>query len=140
MKKTGLILMVLVVISGCAQQRLAMMDAKVNPAEPSPGDKTIISVRFIDTQGVIAAVTATVREERTIILDLNDSGQDGDKVASDGVWSIAFDVPYEADAGQYHWDFEAFDDNDDPVKVTTEAGGEELLTAEASVEVLYWQS
>jgi len=136
MKKIGLILMVLVVSTGCAQQRLAMMDARSDPAKLSPGDESIICVRVIDTQGVVAAVTATVREYPAISLDLNDSGEEGDEVAGDGVWSFAFDVPYEA-SGEYNWDFEAFDANSDPVKVTTEEGGEEPLTAEASVEVVY---
>lgn len=136
MKKTGLILMVLVVITGCAQQRLAMMDAMSDSAKLSPGDESIICVRVIDTQGVVAAVTATVREYRAISLDLNDSGEQGDEVAGDGVWSFAFDVPYEASAGEYNWDFEAFDADGDPVKVTTEEGGEEPLIAEASVEVV----
>ncbi|MHC4500067.1 MAG: hypothetical protein ACYS21_13240 [Planctomycetota bacterium] len=129
--------MVLVVCTGCAQQRLAMMDARSDPAKLSPGDESIICVRVIDTQGVVAAVTATVREYNPISLDLNDSGEEGDEVAGDGVWSIAFEVPGEADTGQYNWDFEAFDDNSDPVKVTTEKGAEEPLTAEAPVEVLY---
>jgi hypothetical protein len=137
MKKTGLILMVLVVSAGCAQQRLAMIDARSDPAEFSPGDETIVSVRVIDTQCVVAAVTATVREAPSIILDLNDSGEEGDKVAGDGVWSLAFDVPGGAGAGQYNWDFEAFDSNGDPVMVTTADGGAEPLTAEASVLVAY---
>ena len=137
MKKTGLILMVLVVITGCAQQRLAMMDAASEPAKFSSGDETIISVRIIDTQGVVAKVTATVREAPDNNLELNDSGQKGDKVAGDGVWSSAFDVPGGAPAGEYNWDFEAFDANEDPVMVTTDAGGAEPLTAEASVEVVY---
>ncbi len=135
MKKIGLILIVLVVSTGCAQQ-LAMMDARSDPAELSGGDETNIGVRVIDTQGVVAAVTATVREYRAIILDLNDSGEEGDKVAGDGVWSFAFGVPYEASPGEYNWDFEAFDANGDPVKVTTKEGGEEPLIAEASVEVV----
>jgi hypothetical protein len=137
MKKTVLILMVLVVINGCAQQRLEMIDAKVDPAQLPPGDETIISVKVIDTQCVVAAVTATVREYPAISLDLNDSGDDGDKVAGDGVWSIAFEVPGEASPGQYNWDFEAFDADGDVVKVTTEQGGEEPLAAEAPVEVVY---
>jgi len=135
MKKPGLILMVLVVITGCAQQ-LAMMDARSDPAKLSPGDESLICVKVIDTQGVVAAVTATVREYPAISLDLNDSGEEGDKVAGDGVWSFAFDVPYEASSGEYNWDFEAFDADGDPVKVTTKEGGEEPLTAEASVEVV----
>jgi hypothetical protein len=137
MKKTGLILIVLVVINGCAQQRLAMMDARSDPAEFSPGDETIVSVRVIDTQCVVAEVTATVREAPSISLDLNDSGEEPDKVAGDGVWSLAFDVPGGAGPGQYNWDFEAFDADGDPVMVTTEAGGTEPLTAEASVLVVY---
>ena len=137
MKKPGLILIVLVVITGCAQQRLAMMDARSDPAKLSPGDESLICVRVIDMQGVVAAVTTTVREYPAISLDLNDSGEEGDKVAGDGVWSIAFDIPYEASPGEYNWDFEAFDADGDPVKVTTEEGGEEPLTAEASVEVVY---
>ncbi len=135
MKKTGLILMVLVVITGCAGQQLAMMDARSDPAKLSPGDESIICVRVIDTQGVVAAVTATVREYPAISLDLNDSGEEGDKVAGDGVWSIAFDIPYEAPPGEYNWDFEAFDADGDPVKITTKEGGEEPLIAEAAIEV-----
>ena len=137
MKKTGLILMVLVVSAGCAQQQLAMIDAGSDPAEFSPGDETIVSVRVIDTQCVVAAVTATVREYSAISLDLNDNGEEPDKVAGDGVWSFAFDVPGEAGPGQYNWDFEAFDADGDPVMVTTADGGEEALTAEASVLVVY---
>jgi hypothetical protein len=129
--------MVLVLSTGCAQQRLAMMDARSDPAEFSGGDETIVSVRVFDTQGVVAEVTATVREAPDIVLDLNDSGDEGDKVAGDGVWSIAFDVPGGAPAGQYNWDFEAFDANSDPVKVTTADGGAEPLTTEASVLVVY---
>jgi hypothetical protein len=114
-----------------------MTDARIDPAQLSGGDETILSVRVIDTQGVVAEVTATVREAPDIILDLNDSGDEGDKVAGDSVWSIAFDVPGGAPAGEYNWDFEAFDTNSDPVKVTTADGGVEPLTAEAPVEVTY---
>jgi hypothetical protein len=114
-----------------------MMDAGSEPAKFSPGDETIVSVRIIDTQGVVAEVTATVREYRSISLDLNDSGEEGDKVAGDGIWSLAFEIPSEASAAEYNWDFEAFDAKGDPVKVTTEEGSEESLTAEASVEVVY---
>jgi hypothetical protein len=134
MKRIGLILIALVFISGCAGQRLEMIDAKVNPAELAQGDETIISVRVIDTKDVVAAVTATVREYTAVSLDLNDNGQDGDEVAGDGIWSIAFEVPYGA-AGEYNWDFEAFDANGDAVKVTVKDSGEEPLTAEAPILV-----
>ena len=137
MKKIGLILMVLVVITGCAQQRLAMVDAMSDPAELSPGDDSLISVRVIDPEGVVAEVTATVREYTPISLPLNDSGEEGDELAGDGVWSFAFRSPGEAGDGEYNWDFEAFDADGDTVMVTTEEGIEEPLTAEAPVEVVY---
>ena len=136
MKKMGLVLMVSVVGTGCAQQRLEMVDAKSDPAKLSAGDMSIIGVRVIDTQGVVAAVTATVREAQDISLDLNDSGEKGDKVAGDDVWSLAFEIPGAAPAGEYNWDFEALDANGDPVKVATEEAGEKPLTTEAPVEVV----
>ena len=123
--------------SGCATQRLALMDAKSVPAKLSPGDDAVICVKVIDPKGVVAAVTATVREFPTFIMDLNDSGEEGDNVAGDGVWSFAVEVPGEAPAGVYNWDFAAFDANGDPVKVTTEDRGEEPLTAETVVEIVY---
>ena len=96
----------------------------------------IISVKVIDTEGLVAAVTATVREYPAVSLDLNDNGVQGDQVAGDDVWSSAVDVPYEA-SGKYNWDFEAFDANNEPVKIDAEKGGEEPLTAEAPVLVAY---
>jgi hypothetical protein len=128
---------VLVLGAGCARQRLAMMDARSDPAKLSPGDEGLICVRVIDTQGVVAAVTATVREYPTMIVDLNDSGEEGDKVAGDGVWSFAVEVPGAALAGVYNWDFDAYDANGNPVKVVTKEGAEESLTAETAVEILY---
>ncbi|MHC5061315.1 MAG: choice-of-anchor X domain-containing protein [Planctomycetota bacterium] len=135
MKKTGLILLVLSLSAGCTQQ-LAMTDARSEPAELSPGDEAIVSVKVIDAPGVVAAVTATVRQERSVVLDLNDNGDEGDKAAGDGVWSSVFTVPGSAGAGDYNWDFEAFDENNDPVEVVTSAGASPL-TAEASVIVAY---
>ncbi|MHC4281339.1 MAG: choice-of-anchor X domain-containing protein [Planctomycetota bacterium] len=136
MKRLGLILILIVIFSGCAGQRLEMIDAKINPEETSEGDEIIISVKVIDTKDIVAAVTATVREYTSISLDLNDSGQNGDEVAGDGIWSIAFEVPYGA-AGEYNWDFEAFDANGDPVKVAAKEGDDEPLIAEAPVKVGY---
>ena len=129
--------LVVAVSTGCVGPRLAMMDARSEPAEVSRGDELFLSVRVVDPQGIVAAVTATVREESVVRFPLNDSGEDGDKVAGDSVWSLAFEIPYDAPAREYNWDFEAFHANGDPVKVTTEEGGEEPLTAEASIEVVY---
>jgi hypothetical protein len=128
---------VLVAGAGCARQRLAMMDARSDPAKLSPGDDGLILVRVIDTQGVVAAVTATVREYPTMVLDLNDAGTEGDKVAGDGIWSFAVEVPGGAPAGVYNWDFAAYDANGNPVKVTTKEGAEKSLIAETAVEILY---
>jgi hypothetical protein len=133
----GVALVVLVLGAGCARQRLAMTEAGSDPAKLHPGDAGLICVVVIDTEGVVAAVTATVREYPTMVLDLNDSGEEGDAIAGDGVWSFAIEVPGGAPAGVYNWDFAAYDANGNPVKVTTKEGAEESLTAETSVEILY---
>jgi hypothetical protein len=137
MKKAGLVLMMLVIIVGCAGTKLAMMEAKNDPAKVSPGDMMTVSVRIVDSKGVVESVTATVREAQEIRLYLNDKGEDGDETAGDGVWTFGMEVPYEAQPGVYHWDIEAFDANSRPVKVTIKGGGEDTLTAEVAVEVLY---
>jgi hypothetical protein len=134
MKKTGLILMALALMLGCAGQRLMMMDAMMDPVKVSPGDVATVRVKVVDTKGVVAFVTATVREAPDIALDLNDNGEEGDEVAGDGIWSMEVDVPWDAPAGKYNWDFEAFDADRVPVYITVE-GKETLLTAEAEVQV-----
>ncbi len=133
----GVAVVVLALGAGCARQRLAMMDARSDPAKLSPGDEGLVCVLVLDTQAVVAAVTASVREYPTMVVDLNDNGEEGDKVAGDGVWSFAIEVPEAASAGVYNWDFAAYDANGNPVKVTTEEGAEESLTAETAVEILY---
>ncbi len=134
MKKTGLILMTLVLVFGCAGQRLMMMDAAMDPVKVSPGDVATVRVKVVDTKGVVASVTATVREAQEIVLDLNDNGEEGDEVAGDGIWSMDIDIPWDAPAGTYNWDFEAFDADRVPLTVKVE-GKETQLVAEAEVTV-----
>jgi hypothetical protein len=135
MKKMGLVLLVSVIGSGCSQVKLEMSEPMADPAKVGAGAQSLISVKVADSEGVVASVTATVREAPDIIVDLNDKGEKGDKVAGDGVWSSAFDVPGGAPAGEYHWDFAALDAEGKAVTVTTEEAGEKPLAAEAPVEV-----
>jgi hypothetical protein len=137
LRGVAVVVLVLGAFSGCARTRLAMMDARSDPAKLAPGDEGLICVRVMDTEGVVAAITATVREYPTMVLDLNDNGEDGDAIAGDGIWSFAVEVPDAALAGVYNWDFAAFDASGNPVKVTTEEGGEEPLDAETAVEIVY---
>ena len=51
--------------------------------------------------------------------------------------SYQITIPGEAPPGEYNWDFEAFDADGNPVKITTKEGSEKLLTAEAPVELVY---
>ena len=120
-------------VSGCATQRLAMTDAKVEPAELSWGDEAVISVRLIDPTGKVKVVTAGVRELPEVLIGLNDSGEWGDKVAGDGLWSHLIGIPWDAPVGSFHWDFQAYDARGNVIKVTEERA----LTAEAPVEVVY---
>ena len=124
-------------LCGCATTaKPALTEARIVPPKVSAGEEIVICVRVIDPQGVVAAVITTVREFPDISFDLNDEGQEGDKVASDGVWSYTFELPWEAPPGEYNWDFEAYDADGNLMKVTGKGGEEEALTAEAVLEIL----
>jgi len=135
MKTLGFSLILLFVITSCAGIRLTMQDAGFRPEVVSPGDDALILVKIEDSRGVVAKVKATLRQDREYNTDLNDRGKNGDEAAGDGLWSSSFHVPWDAPADVYDWDFEAFTDNGDPVRIATEDGGKIPLTAEASVEV-----
>ena len=131
--------LIVALVSGCAttgQRQPAFVDAKVVPAKASPGDKTLVQVKLVDPQGVVSIVVATVREFSQVSLELKDNGENGDAVAGDGIWSCAMEVPAIAPAGEYNWDFEAYDAAVNPVEVTGEGGETVPLTAEAASEVM----
>jgi hypothetical protein len=134
----GAALVALVVFSGCATTKQpALTGAKILPARLAPGEGGVISVTVVDPQGIVAVVTATVREYPEISYDLNDAKADGDEVPGDGVWTFAIEVPGGAPPGQYNWYFEAYDTGGNLIKVTTETGETVTLTAEASVEIVF---
>jgi hypothetical protein len=130
--------LILVLVTGCATMKQpALVDAKLVPAKVSPGEETVIQVALVDPQGIVSVVVATVREYPEISFDLNDSGEDGDAVPGDGIWSYAMEIPGEAPPGVYNWDYEAYDADGNLVKVSGEGGEMVPLTAEASVEILF---
>ena len=130
--------LVVALVSGCATtaQQPALSDAKVVPAEASPGDKTLVQVKLVDPQGLVSVVVAPVREFPQISFDLKDNRENGDAVAGDGIWSHAMEIPPVAPAGEYTWDFEAYDADINALEVTGEDGETVPLTAEATAEVL----
>jgi hypothetical protein len=137
MKMTGfgLISIILMVITGCSGTQLAMTEAMSDPGKLAPGNSAILQVKVDDPLGVVSDVTATVREYPEIVLDLNDNGENGDKIAKDGVWSYHIDVPDDTQAGIYNWDFKAYDAKGNLVKITNDEGNEEPLKAEATIEI-----
>ena len=138
LRSVALVGLALALFSGCATTKQpALTEAKVVPARLAPGEGAIICVTVVDPQGIIAVVNATVREYPEISYDLNDSGEEGDEVAGDGLWTFAVEVPGGAPPGEYNWDFEAYDADGNLVKVTTETGETITLTAEASVEIVF---
>lgn len=134
MKTAGFILILLLIITGCAGTQLTMQNAGFRPEVVSPGDDVLIVVNIEDTDGVVVKVVAKLRQDRSIYALLNDRGENGDEVAGDGLWSSNFEVPWNAPAAVYEWKFEAFTATD-AVKIVTEDGSETPLTAGASVEV-----
>ena len=137
MKMTGLglISIILLVITGCSGKRLAMMDAMSDPGKVAPGEATILQVKVDDPFKVVSEVTATVREYPEIVLDLNDNGENGDKIAKDGVWSYHIDVPDDTQTGIYNWDFKALDSKGILLKVTNDEGKDEPLNATTVLEI-----
>jgi hypothetical protein len=139
-KKTSLMWCALaclaILYAGCAGQKLAMVDAGVKPLEVAPGDSALISVQVIDPENVVDSVTVTVDEYPEITLDLYDDGTEGDVTANDGVYSIEFEVPFEAPPGEFHWTFNAYDADGEELKIETEAGPVPL-TAKGTITVTY---
>ena len=133
-KSFGLILILVAIIAGCSGT-LALKDAMVDPGKVAPGDAATVQVKVDDPDGVVADVTATVREYPQIVLDLKDDGKDVDKVAEDGIWSVNINVPFDTQSGTYNWDFKAYDVNGKVLKITNDDGNEVTLKAEAAVEV-----
>jgi hypothetical protein len=130
--------LVLALVTGCATTKQpALVDAKLVPAKVSPGEETVVQVKLVDPQGIVSVVVATVREYPEISFDLNDSGEYGDAVPGDSIWSYAMEVPGEAPPGEYNWDFEAYDADGNLVKIAGDGGEMAPLTAEASVEILF---
>lgn len=134
MKTAVNILILLLIVAGCAGTQLTMQNAGFRPEVVSPGDEILIVVNIEDSEGVVVKVVAKLKQDRSYYALLNDNGENGDEVAGDGLWSSHFEVPWNAPAAVYEWIFEAYTATD-AVKIVTEDGSEKPLTDAASVEV-----
>lgn len=133
--RTGIVLLSMLMVMGCSGTKLALEKARVDPSMLAPGDQAVIIINVIDKDSVVANVTATVVEYPDIVLNLNDNGENGDKVSGDGIWSYQIEVPGETDPGIYKFKFDAYDKNGKKLKITNDDGNIVPISAETAVEV-----
>jgi hypothetical protein len=90
-----------------ARAESARLEVIVQPETVGPGGDIFIGVRCREPGARIVSAKVSLREFPGIDLLLNDSGQQGDAVAGDGLWSFKFSVPPEAPPGNYALRFTA---------------------------------
>ena len=83
----------------------ARLDVFVQPQTVAPGTDIFLAVRYQEPGARIVSAKLSIREFPGIEIPLSDSGQHGDRVAEDGLWSLKFNVPVEAPPGTYTLQF-----------------------------------
>jgi hypothetical protein len=136
MIRNYLLFIVLIILAGCSAQQLAISEIKFYPEKVSKGEKVLLTVKIEDSEEMISSILAVVRRNKSYRLELNDNGEDGDKVAHDGIWSTETRVPRNAPARTYKIDFYALDTEGNKVLKIEEDGSENTLSAVASIEVV----
>jgi len=116
------LLLVLSVLAGCNTlgRRPKLYDAMMTPAELKPGDTAVVTVHVADKHDIISRVEGVVREDQRIKLKLRDDGQSPDAKASDKVWSLQVDAPFQAPSGSFNLDLTAYRSDGTPVPVKRE--------------------
>jgi hypothetical protein len=89
--------------------RVTIKEVFARPAEVKAGDTMILSVVFEGSIDDVFAVQAVYREGTDFYFVLNNNGKDGDEKAGDNVWSCKVQIPSVVTAGQFHFDFQAYD-------------------------------
>jgi len=124
-------------IAGCATGKIAFTRATVVPAEVSLGKSSILCVSITDPREMVDSVIATVREFPEMEVELFDDGEEGDRVAGDGIWSFRIEVPMTAPPGTYHFDIRAYAGDGTEISVKSGTGEHIPLSAEAAFTIVY---
>ena len=136
MNKNVILILAFLLLSGCSSHKLSLSDVEFFPDKVSKGEKILLTVKVEDSEDMISSILAVVRRDKSYRLELNDNGEDGDKEADDGVWSVESRVPRNAPARTYKMDFYALDADGNKIMKVEEDGSENTLSAVASVTVI----
>ena len=75
-----------------------IIGSTISPEALHPGDTALITISVKDKNGIVASVEGVIDEEPSRSLKLHDDGEEGDKKAGDGMWSLVA-VPIRGDDG-----------------------------------------
>jgi len=100
-------LLVLLAISCSAAWCQPAIVAGIEPKPVPAGSTALFTLRSADAAWKVVSAGLSVQESPDIRMQLNDSGQSGDKVAGDGVWSFSVPIPTDTEPATYHLVFEA---------------------------------
>ncbi len=130
---------VVTMLAGCASSNRPpqLRAAVIEPDVLQPGDIAVISVEVKDRFEIVNRVEAVVVEDTRMKLPLYDDGQNPDKTAGDGIWTLEVEVPFQAVPGQFTLDITAYDADGRPILVRDSDGNSVALSQMCTVTIQY---
>ncbi len=124
---------------GCATmtQQPSMSAASILPQDLKPGDTAVVTVKIRDKFNVVKRVEGVVKEDRTITFTFADNGVAPDNAASDGIWTIQVDVPFNAPPGRFEFEVSGYDERGELVVVDDKRGESVPLASAVSLVIRY---
>ena len=112
------------VAAGCMSvpKRPAISSASIVPSDLKPGDSAVMTVEVQDKFGLVQRVEGIVKEDPTVLFQLQDDGIAPDKQAGDGIWSLQVDVPFNAPPGEFEVTVNTYNASGELILITNEEG------------------
>lgn len=111
---------------------LLLANPIVTPNTVAPGATALVSLALIDERSAVDTIAMTFEGKS---FDLSDTGDQGDQIAGDGIWSTEVPVPETLEPGSYALGFTAFDAHGMPVIADESGDSPVALTATTSLVV-----
>jgi len=115
-------------------------NAYILPDQLEPGDTAIVTVEVTDKFNVIDRIEGVVKEDRTITFNFQDAGVPPDETASDDIWTIQVDVPFNAPPGEFEFLVTAYDAEGNVIAVDDEQGEATALQTSFNLKITYPES
>lgn len=106
-------------LSACTTlpKRPELLGAEIVPNVLKPGDSAVVRATFQDRFSIIDRVEGQIPEDPAIVFKLRDDGVEPDELASDDVWSLTVDVPFNAPPGDFTLEITAYNSEGEPILV-----------------------